>query len=78
MVSGLGSKDYRLESRPRSLRLCPWARHFISITSLHPGVQIGTCEVVTCIYSVVPDCGCTCGKLPGENVLMRHTSVCRE
>ena len=25
--------------------LCPWARHFIHVVSLYPGVQVGTWKV---------------------------------
>ena len=46
----------------------------ISTASIHPDVQMGTCEVI-CIYSVASDCGSTYGKLHREHVNAAYFSV---
>ena len=40
--SGANSQECGFESR--SWHLCPWARYFTIIASLHPGEKMGTCE----------------------------------
>lgn len=68
-----GTCDLRMagSSPGQIIVLCFWARHFMSVASLHPSVKMGNCEVL-CKYSLCAGMATTYVKSPGGHVDVMH------
>ena len=65
------SSQCGFEPRPRYLHVCPWARHFTVIASLHPGVKgyLWGQSWLLCLIS--PTCTCMCAEMAAIELYTR-------